>query len=148
LLAVAIVLAMANAIRQDDLFHSSSPPAGIGVVNDRCLIRTQDDHRVVLGSRVVLAQYVVSDPMAEAYAMVKAAILHRKNAYFYRTENGARVGDQLMSLIQTRRRNGGNPFEYLTALQRHAEAVRDLPGEWLPWNYRATLAAMDRAGTN
>jgi transposase len=79
---------------------------------------------------------------------LKLAILHRKNAYFYRTENGARVGDQLMSLIQTTRRNGGNPFEYLTALQRHADAVRERPGEWLPWNYEATLAAMGKADTS
>lgn len=79
---------------------------------------------------------------------LKMAILHRKNALFYRTENGARVGDLLMSLIQTTRRCGGNPFEYLTALQRHAEAVRERPGEWLPWNYKVTLAAIGKADTS
>ena len=30
---------------------------------------------------------------------LKKAILHRKNALFYKTRNGARVGDQFMSLI-------------------------------------------------
>src|SRR5690606_29976637 len=30
---------------------------------------------------------------------LKKAILHRKNSYFYKTENGARVGDLYMSLI-------------------------------------------------
>ena len=30
---------------------------------------------------------------------LKKAILHRKNAYFYRTTNGAHVGDLFMSLI-------------------------------------------------
>jgi hypothetical protein len=35
------------------------------------------------------------------------AILH-KNALYYRTERGARVGDILMSLIQTARINGEN----------------------------------------
>jgi hypothetical protein len=32
---------------------------------------------------------------------LKKAILHRKNSLFYKTENGARVGDIFMSLIRT-----------------------------------------------
>jgi hypothetical protein len=32
---------------------------------------------------------------------LKKAILHRKNALFYKTKNGARVGDAFMSLIYT-----------------------------------------------
>lgn len=32
---------------------------------------------------------------------LKKAILHRKNALFYKTQNGARVGDLFMSLIYT-----------------------------------------------
>jgi hypothetical protein len=75
--------------------------------------------------------------------ILKLAILHRKNALYYRTERGARVGDILMSLIQTARVNGENPFEYLTALQRHAARVRETPGDWLPWTYRATLAEIE-----
>jgi predicted RecB family nuclease len=39
-------------------------------INDRCLVRTQDGHRVVIASGVVLAQYVLGDHMAESYAMV------------------------------------------------------------------------------
>jgi predicted RecB family nuclease len=39
-------------------------------VNDRCLVRTQNGHRVVIASGVVLAQYAVGDHMAESYAMV------------------------------------------------------------------------------
>src|SRR2546422_8193976 len=31
-------------------------------------------------------------------------------------------------------------FEYLTALQRNAASVCERPGDWMPWNYRATLA--------
>ena len=40
------------------------------VINDRCLFRTQDGHRVVIVSGIILAQYAVSDRMAEAHAMV------------------------------------------------------------------------------
>ena len=42
----------------------------------------------------------------------KKAILHRKNAYFYKTRNGAAVGDRYMSLIHTCELNGANPFDY------------------------------------
>jgi transposase len=70
---------------------------------------------------------------------LKKAILHRKNALFYKTRNGARVGDMFMSLIHTCESCGGNPFDYLTELQRNAAEVARDPGRWMPWNYRATL---------
>jgi len=73
---------------------------------------------------------------------LKKAILHRKNAYFYKTENGARVGDIFMSLIHTAELNGANTFDYLVALQRHADAVASNPGEWMPWNFTAALARL------
>ena len=47
-------------------------------------------------------------------------MLHRKNALFYRTLNGAQVGDLFMSLIHTCELCGANSFDYLTELQRHA----------------------------
>ena len=40
---------------------------------------------------------------------LKKAILHRKNAWFYRTQNGAKVGDLFMSLIPTAGLNNSNP---------------------------------------
>ena len=72
---------------------------------------------------------------------LKLAVLHRKNALFYKTETGAAVGDLYMSLIHTCRLNGVNPFDYLTELQRHEAEVKAAPQDWMPWNYRATLAA-------
>jgi len=74
---------------------------------------------------------------------LKKAILHRKNALFYKTSNGARVGDVFMSLIHTAELNGIGPFHYLVALQRHHQAVARAPSAWLPWNYQATLAGLD-----
>jgi transposase len=73
---------------------------------------------------------------------LKKAILHRKNSLFYKTRNGARMGDLFMSLIHTCELNGVNPFDYLTELQRHAEELKRNPSEWMPWNYRDTLARM------
>ena len=66
---------------------------------------------------------------------LKKAILHRKNSLFYKTDNGARVGDLYMSLIYTCGLAGVDPFDYLTRIQRNAEAVRARPQQWLPWNY-------------
>ena len=71
---------------------------------------------------------------------LKKAILHRKNAYFYKTRNGAAVGDLYMSLIYTCELTGVSAFEYLTALQRHATRVAAAPALWLPWNYHEQLA--------
>jgi len=70
---------------------------------------------------------------------LKKAILHRKNSLFYKTRNGARMGDLFMSLIHTCELNGANPFDYLTELLRHAQELKANPAEWLPWSYRETL---------
>ncbi len=73
---------------------------------------------------------------------LKKAILNRKNALFYKTLNGAQVGDLFMSLIHTCELNGANPFDYLTELQRHCSEMERSPADWMPWNYRAALARM------
>lgn len=70
---------------------------------------------------------------------LKKAILHRKNAMFFKTETGAHVGDIFMSLIHTCELSGVDPFDYLTQLQRHAEDLSRNPGDWMPWNYRETI---------
>ena len=71
---------------------------------------------------------------------LKRAILHRKGSMFYKTPNGAEVGDVYMSVIHTCRPCDVNPFDYLQALQKNAPAVTARPTEWLPWNYRGQLA--------
>jgi hypothetical protein len=71
---------------------------------------------------------------------LKKAILHRKNALFYKTENGSRVGDLFMSLIHTAELCGADPFHFLSILQRHHETVAAHPEQWMPWNYQQVLA--------
>ena len=73
---------------------------------------------------------------------LKKAILHRKNSMFFKSEKGARTGDAFMSLIYTCELSGANPFDYLTELQRHAKELASAPENWMPWNYRETLAAI------
>jgi len=75
--------------------------------------------------------------------VLKKAILHRKNAYFYKTANGARVGDLFMSLIHSAELCRANTFDYLVALQRHHEVVAENPGRWMPWNFRDALARLE-----
>lgn len=73
--------------------------------------------------------------------ILKKAILHRKNALFYKTSRGAHVGDIFMSLIHTCELCQADAFGYLTELDRHAADVAANPRDWMPWNYHATLAA-------
>ncbi len=72
---------------------------------------------------------------------LKKAVLHRKGSLFYKTLNGARVGDLFMSLFYTAELAGANPFEYLTALLERPRDVARCPEVWMPWNYRASLDA-------
>jgi transposase len=71
--------------------------------------------------------------------ILKKAILHRKASLFYKTENGAHVGDLFMSLIHTCELCKTDPFDYLTELQLHAKELAANPQNWLPWNYRENL---------
>jgi transposase len=75
---------------------------------------------------------------------LKKAILHRKNSLFYKTVNGAEVGDLFMSLIHTCELNRVNSFDYLTELLRHAEELKQNPSEWMPWNYREKLGQLTK----
>jgi hypothetical protein len=72
--------------------------------------------------------------------ILKKAILHRKNAYFFKTQRGAEVGDIFMSLIHTAELCRASPFDYLCALMANAERVVACPGDWLPWNYQLALS--------
>jgi hypothetical protein len=45
-----------------------------------------------------------------------------------------------MSVIHTCQLCGVNSLDYLIELQRHAQDLTARPAEWMPWNYRKTLA--------
>ena len=76
---------------------------------------------------------------------LKKAIMHRKNSMFYKTRNGARVGDMYMSLIYTCELNGANAFDYLNQLQLNALDVAKHPDRWMPWNYRENIQPVSDA---
>jgi len=54
----------------DDFFPDARNPEGTIAINDRCLLRTQSAHRVVVVCGLVLAHYAIQDAISEAYAMV------------------------------------------------------------------------------
>jgi transposase len=66
---------------------------------------------------------------------LKRVVLHRKNALFFRTEQGSAVGDVLMSVIETCRVNGIRAWDYFVQVVKNAPAVRENPAGWLPWAY-------------
>ena len=74
--------------------------------------------------------------------LLKTSIRHRNNSLFYKSENGAHVGDLFMSLIHTCRLARANPFDYLITLRRYVHRLRDGPADWMTWNYLATAAAL------
>ena len=53
-----------------DLFPEARNPPELQAINDRCQIRTQDGHRLVMVSGIGLAHYATADRLAEAHAMV------------------------------------------------------------------------------
>lgn len=71
--------------------------------------------------------------------ILKLPILLRKNAYFFKTSNGADVGSLLMSMIKTATQSAVNPFSYFESLLEHRHELRRNVGLWLPWNYHSVL---------
>lgn len=71
---------------------------------------------------------------------LKKAILNRKNAYFFKNEFGAQIGDMFISIIQTCIQAKVNAFEYLTVLQKNTQRIFQEPENWLPWNYKENLS--------
>lgn len=67
---------------------------------------------------------------------LKYAILHRKNALFYKTQGGANVGDLFMSLIHTCQLAGVNPLKYLTWVFKNIPKLQNNPADFLPWKYQ------------
>lgn len=59
-----------SSTQQGKLFPAEAADGGTVCINGRCVVRTKDDHRVVLVAGLPIAHFSVGDRMAEAYAMV------------------------------------------------------------------------------
>ncbi len=67
--------------------------------------------------------------------LIKRAVLNRKNAYFFRNENGAKIADILMTIIETAAFNQKNPYDYLEIVQHYRDDIIKNPDLWVPWAY-------------
>ncbi len=47
-----------------------------------------------------------------------------------------------MALIHSAEINEVDPYPYLVALLRHHKEVDENPSEWMPWNYKETMARL------
>lgn len=71
---------------------------------------------------------------------IKKFVLLRKNSLHYKTKNGAKVGEKLLTIIQTAIENKVNPFNYLITVMKNLKAVGENPDRWYPWNYHLNLS--------
>ena len=71
---------------------------------------------------------------------LKKSILTRKNSLFYKTQNGARVGDLYTSIIHTCELHKVDPFNYMTQVLENKGKVRSAPEMWMPWNYKEAIS--------
>lgn len=94
-----------SAAKTDDLFPEVRNPEGTHLFNERCMIRTQDGHRVVLVSGIVQASYAVTDRMAEAYAMV--SLVEQGWASQHEVANALGCSTRTVRRDQRRFENGG-----------------------------------------
>lgn len=76
---------------------------------------------------------------------LKLVIRGRKNALFFKTPAGAAIADVITSVVATAHAAEINVFDYLVVLQRHADAVKQQPERWLPWNYHSALETEKQA---
>lgn len=72
----------------------------------------------------------------------RTQVLNRKNWLFYKTENGAYVGDLISSVLKTCTNNGANPFDYLNYILTNANEIESdfqnniqLNEKFLPWKF-------------
>ena len=95
------------AAENEDWFPQAGSSADTRVINQRCLVRTQDAHRIVLVSGIVLAHYAVVDQMAQANAMVSLV----EQGWAYQNEVAQAFGCSVRTVRRHLRRfeEGGLP---------------------------------------
>ena len=74
---------------------------------------------------------------------LRTPVLNRKNWLFFKTENGALVGDIILSVLKTCKLNNYDPYAYLNFIQQNANEIESAFGrsepldpKFLPWNFK------------
>ena len=68
---------------------------------------------------------------------LKLIIQVRKTSMFYKTLKSARIASYIQTALYSAAQNDVNPYEYMTAVLQHKNAVIKNPDKWLPWRYQA-----------
>jgi transposase len=74
---------------------------------------------------------------------LKLIIQVRKSAMFYKTMSRAKIASYIQTALYSAAQNEVNPYDYMKAVLDNKQAVMLHPKLWLPWNYKATLAALE-----
>lgn len=74
---------------------------------------------------------------------LKLIIQMRKSAMFYKTLNSAKIASYIQTALYSAAQNDINPYEYMSAVLTHKQAVMKNPQQWLPWNFQKTLAGLE-----
>ena len=73
-----------------------------------------------------------------AEQQIKKVVLNRKNAYFYKTQAGASIGDVITSMLSICEHARVNAFDYFNHLQRNRGKIKENIEAYLPWNFVAS----------
>jgi hypothetical protein len=65
---------------------------------------------------------------------LRLPVLNKKNWLFFKTENGALIGDIITSFIKTCEDNKINPFDYFEWCLKSRNQVREAPEKFMPWH--------------
>lgn len=104
---------MAQLEDHPELFPQPKHPADLAHINQRCLLQTHNDLRVVSVSGIVLAQYAVGDRMSEAHAMV--SLVEQGHADQNDVAGAFAYSPRTVRRYQERFANGGLPALARTA---------------------------------
>ena len=74
---------------------------------------------------------------------LKLPIRIRKNSMFFKTFESAKLSCSIISVTMTAIRADENPVDYLTVLLKYQEYVLANPEDWLPWEFKETLALLE-----
>lgn len=119
-----------------DLFPGIGCEENVCVINERCMIRSRREHRLVIVSGIVLAQYAFDDRMAEAHAMVSLV----EQGWANQKEVALAFGCSTRKVRRDQRRfeegglaalgqQGGYPLGRCRIKRSHAGMVRSLKAE-------------------
>ncbi len=73
---------------------------------------------------------------------VKVVKRHLKNSQSYLTNQGSKVGDCFMTVIETVKLYDISPIKFIEGCLFHGDLLLENPEKFAPWNFKSTMAAL------